>query len=87
MEENQRINETIQKKKMGVKLKHLLPIIMEGQQLNIFTNAIRPDELVHIIMESFRLLMFKWRISNFQFDLLKDGNTLIQSLLTLIKTK
>lgn len=86
MEESQRINETI-KKIMEVKIKHLTPIIMEGQQLNVFTNAIGPDELVHIIMGTFRLHMFKWRISNFQFDLLKDGNTMIQSVLTLIKTK
>lgn len=86
MEESQRINETISKI-MGVKMKHLIPIILEGQQKNVFTNAITSDELVHIVMGTFRLQMYKWRIANFQFDIIRNGENMIQSLLTLIKTK
>ena len=54
MEESQRINETILKI-MGVKMKHLMPIILEGQQKKVFTNSITSDELMHIIMGTFRL--------------------------------
>ena len=72
---------------MGVKMKHLMPIILEGQQMKVFTNSIKYDELMHIVMGTVRLQMFKWRIANFQFDISKVGNTLIQSILTLIKTK
>lgn len=86
MEESQRINETISKI-MAVKMKHLMPIMLEGQQKNIFTNAITSDELVHIVMGAFRLQMYKWRVANFQFDIMRNGNNLIQSLLTIIKTK
>lgn len=86
MEESQRINETISKI-MAVKMKHLMPIILEGQQKNIFTNAITSDELVHIVMGAFRLQMYKWRVANFQFDIMRNGNNLIQSLLTIIKSK
>lgn len=86
MEESQRINETISKI-MAVKMKHLVPIILEGQQKNIFTNAITSDELVHIVMGAFRLQMYKWRVANFQFDIISNGNSLIQSLLTIIKSK
>jgi len=86
MEESQRINETI-KKIMGVKMKYLMPIIREGQELNDFTNAISSEDLAHIIMGTFRLQMFKWRIANFQFDILKDGSTMLRSVLTLIKNK
>lgn len=86
MEESQRINETILKI-MSVKMKHLMPIILEGQQKKVFTKAIAADELLHIVMGTFRLLMFKWRVANFQFDLSKNGDHMIQAVLTLIKTE
>jgi len=85
LEESQRINETILKI-MGVKMKHLMPIILEGQQKKVFTNAIKPDELLHIVMGTFRLQMFKWRVTNFQFDISIEGDNMIQSVLTLIRT-
>ena len=85
LEESQRINETILKI-MGVKMKHLMPVILEGQQSKVFTNAIKPDELMHIVMGTFRLQMFKWRVTNFQFDISREGDNMIQSVLMLIKT-
>jgi len=84
MEESQLINETILKL-MNVKMKHLMPIMMEGQQKGIFTNAITSEELMHIIMGTFKLQMFKWRIANFEFDINRNGNNMVQSILTLIK--
>ena len=86
MEESERINETILKI-MQVKMKHLIPIIMEGQQKNIFTNSITSDELIHIVMGTFRLQMYKWRVANFQFDIIRNGDNMIQAVLTLIKSK
>jgi AcrR family transcriptional regulator len=84
MEESQVINEALLKL-MNVKIKHLMPIIMEGQQKGIFTNAITTDELMHIIMGTFKLQMFKWRIANFEFDIKRSGENMVQSILTLIK--
>lgn len=86
MEESQRINETILKI-MGIKIKHLMPIILEGQQKKVFTNSITSDELIQIVMGTFRLQMFKWRVANFKYDIGKKGDIMIQSVLTLIKTK
>ncbi len=86
MEESQRINETITKI-MSVKMKHLMPIILEGQQKNVFTNSITSDELIHIVMGTFRLQMYKWRVANFQFDIFRNGDNMIHSILTLIKTQ
>ena len=86
MEESKRINETIGKI-MAAKMKHLAPILREGQQKGIFTSAIPTDHLIHIVMGTFRLQMFKWRIDNFQSDITKTGENLIQSVLTLIKNK
>ncbi len=84
--ESQRINETFMKL-MNIKMKFLMPIIMEGQQRRIFTNAITTDELMHIIMGTFKLQMFKWRIANFEFDIKRSGENMVQSLLTLMKNK
>lgn len=86
LEESQRINETFMKL-MNIKMKFLMPIIMEGQQRRIFTNAITTDELMHIIMGTFKLQMFKWRIANFEFDIKRSGENMVQSLLTLMKNK
>ena len=86
MEESQRINETILEI-MGVKIKHLMPIIMEGQEKKTFTSEITTDELMHIVMGTFRLQMFKWRVANFQFDIKINGDKMIQSVLTLIRNK
>jgi AcrR family transcriptional regulator len=86
MEETQRINDAILNL-MNVKMKHLMPVIMEGQQKGVFTNALTTEELTHITMGAFKLQMFKWRIANFQFDVLRNGENMIQSILTLIKTK
>jgi TetR/AcrR family transcriptional regulator, fatty acid metabolism regulator protein len=86
MEQSQVINEALLKL-MNVKIKQLMPIIMEGQQKGIFTNAITTDELMHIIMGTFKLQMFKWRIANFEFDIKRSGDNMVHSLLTLIKNK
>ncbi len=84
LEQSQRINETLLKI-MAVKMKYVLPIIVEGQKNKIFINTIETDELLHIIMGALRLEMFKWRMDHFQFDIEKYGNEMIASLLTIIK--
>lgn len=86
MEESDRINQTILKI-MTVIMSHLMPVIMEGQQQKAFTTSITTEELMHIVLGTFRLQMFKWRIAGFQFDILRNGENMIHSLLTLIKTK
>jgi len=86
MEQTKRINEAVGKI-MAIKMKYLKPVIQQGQQKDIFTTAIGEDELVHIIMGTFRLQMFKWRISNFQSDIKRTGASMIHSILTLIQTK
>jgi AcrR family transcriptional regulator len=86
MKESQRINEMIYKI-MSVKIKHLKPLLIEGQHSGIFTTAISADDLTHIVMGTFRLQMYKWRMAEFQFDIEIEGNKMIQSILTLIHIK
>jgi AcrR family transcriptional regulator len=84
MEVSEQINLNILKI-MKMKMKHLKPILLEGQKTNVFTNAIPVEDLAHIVMGTMRLQMFKWRGANFQFDIQQKGDDIIQSLLTLIK--
>lgn len=85
LEESQLINQAILKI-MAVKIKHLRPIIEEGQKQNVFTNTISTNNIIHIVMGSIRLQMYKWRVSNFQSDIITNGDELIKSLLKLLKS-
>jgi AcrR family transcriptional regulator len=84
LEASEKINHAILQL-MQTKINYLMPVIMDGQQKGIFTQTITSEDLVHIIIGSFRLQMFKWKIANFQFDLRRNGQNIIESLLTIIK--
>ncbi len=86
MEESQSINEAILRI-MAIKTKHLKPIIVQGQLENVFRNDISTEDLIHIILGTMRLQMYKWQISKFQFDIVQNGNKIIHSLLTTIKSQ
>ena len=85
MEESKRINTAILQL-MAVMMKHLLPVIINGQKKNVFTSAIEYEDILHIVMGTFKLQMFKWRLFNFEFDLKVTGNKMIDSVLILIKS-
>lgn len=84
LEASQRINETILRV-MDVKMKHVKMIVVEGQKKKVFANEISADEIVSIVLGTFRLQMYRWRVANFKFDIKKNGDKMIQSVLVLIK--
>lgn len=84
LEESKKINAAILQL-MAIKRKHLLPIIKEGQQQGIIETSAPAEDILHILMGSFRLHMLQWRIADFSFDVKQKGNKLITSILTLIK--
>lgn len=86
LKESQGINEAIFRV-MSVKIKYLFSILLEGQQKGVFTNTISTEDLMYILMGTFRLLMFRWRLEDFQFDIKESGDKMVQSILTLIKNK
>jgi TetR/AcrR family fatty acid metabolism transcriptional regulator len=86
MEESEGINKAILKI-MDVKIKHLKPIVIEGQQNGTFIHSITSDEIIHVIMGAVRLHMFKWRLDNFKFELERKGENLIASVLKLIENR
>lgn len=86
IDESHKINETIFKV-MQTKIRHLMPVIEKGQQDGVFVDKVSSDQLIHITMGSFRLLMFKWRINKFQSNIIEEGGKMIVSLLLIIKNE
>ncbi|MBK8088501.1 MAG: TetR/AcrR family transcriptional regulator [Chitinophagaceae bacterium] len=84
LEESKKINVAIMEI-MATKRKHLLPIIKQGQLEGIIETSATAEDILHIIMGSFRLHMLQWRMTDFSFDVKKKGNKLMDSILTLIK--
>ncbi|MEI6311188.1 MAG: TetR/AcrR family transcriptional regulator [Bacteroidota bacterium] len=68
-------------------LKILSHEIERGKKEGLFIKEIQTTELVHIIIGSFRLCMFKWKLSDFKIDIEKEGDKIINSILLLLKNK
>lgn len=72
---------------MAITKNHLVQIIQEGQMQKQFIKSLPAEDLVHIIMGSFRLHMLQWRMCGYAFDLEQKGNKLMTNLFTLIGAK
>ena len=62
-------------------------ILHEGVSEKLIRGDIEIKELQHTIIGSFRLLLHKWRLSNFDFDLTIACKNMMQTLTTLLKTQ
>lgn len=60
-------------------------VMIEGQNSQLFNKEIDADSLVHFAMGTFRLQMLQWKLSNFSFDIEKQGIKTMTNLLTLLK--
>lgn len=69
---------------MNTAMRHLIPVVVLGQQQSVFTPSLPAESLCHIIMGSFRLLMLKWRVSGMEFDIRQKGNQQMMDLFKLI---
>lgn len=67
------------------KTEFLSKIIEQGKTTNELTSQITTIDLIHILLGSFRLMMFKWKLSKFQINLVKEGNNIIESNIKLMK--
>ena len=70
---------------MQNKMQLLAQILEQGKQTNEFTTKISTEDLLPIILGSFRFQMLKWKLSNFQYDITTEGNKTIDNLLALIQ--
>ena len=86
LEESEKINKCIHGI-MQVKSKHIIGIIKAGQDQKVITSKVATEELTHIIMGGFRLLMYKWRLAHFKFDITLKEEHYIKSILELIQIR
>lgn len=84
LEESEKINNIILKI-MSFKSKFMTNIVKEGQAKMVFNEKISSEKLVHIVMGSFRLFMFKWRLDSFKFNLQTEGRYMMDSVILLIR--
>jgi len=71
---------------MQESLKIVETIIAKGQKAGKFRQDISAEKLTLLIIGALRLIITKWRLSNFSFDLQKEGRELWKSI-DLIVTK
>lgn len=65
--------------------KIILQIITAGQKSKVIKHYVSADQLAFIIIGAIRLIVTKWRLSDYSFDLEKEGKSLWKSIETLIK--
>ena len=67
------------------KNKMVSEIIQSGQKEGSIRTDIAPEQLANMIMGSMRFVILKWRLSNFDFDLIQEGKSLWNTIELLIK--
>lgn len=72
---------------MQNKMQLISQILEHGKQKKEFTNEISTEDLLPIILGSFRFQMLKWKLSGFEYDIALEGNKTIDNLLILIQKK
>ncbi|MBP8724558.1 MAG: TetR/AcrR family transcriptional regulator [Saprospiraceae bacterium] len=86
MEASDRINQAIFRLIHRMRSR-LVPLVREGQHRGAVTSSVSAEDLVHIIMGTIRLQMFRWRSEKFDFDIIQSGDHRIDTLITLIVKK
>ena len=81
-DESEKINQSIMKI-IHYKMELITKIIEVGKENNEFTKSIETQEIVHIIMGSFRMMMLKWKFSKFEIDLINQGNKIMDTVIKL----
>lgn len=83
-DETEKIHSAVMKI-ISFKLQLLAGIIEQAKEENQITDEVPTLDLVHILIGSFRLMMLRWKLSQFQIDLNLEGNRIIQTNLKLFK--
>lgn len=70
---------------MKINQKALVWVLKNGQIKGQIRNDLPAEHFVFIIMGAFRLLVTRWRMSGFYFDLNEEGEKLSRSLVEIMK--
>lgn len=69
---------------MNQNLEVMINLIKNGQDTGQIRRDIPTEQLGNMVMGSIRLLVTRWRLSGYAFDLKKEGNVMISSLRTIL---
>jgi len=72
---------------MAIMRSTVLSIIQDGQKAEVFVDHIPAEELTHILMGSFRLLMLQRRMEDFTLNVKIVENQHVENLISLISKK
>lgn len=70
---------------MNTLTRHVQSLIEEGQRMQLITDSLTSGQIAQIIIPSFRHQMFKWKITYFESDIEQNVESLLSSLLELLK--
>jgi AcrR family transcriptional regulator len=68
------------------RLNKMARLIEKGQVNGEFNNWISAEHMAHMLLGSMRLLITRWRLANFSFDIRESGEKLISDILSLFKS-
>ena len=69
---------------MKLHKKEIFEIIKKGQKNGEIRNDIPSEQLSFIILGTLRLTVTRWRLSNFSFDIKKEGRKMWNAIMTII---
>lgn len=84
LDETEAIKSAVQRI-ITIKSQLLQTVVEYGKEQKELKSTYSTEELVHILMGSFRLLMLKWKFSNFTTDILSQGNAQMRSTIQLLQ--
>jgi TetR/AcrR family fatty acid metabolism transcriptional regulator len=82
-DESEKINQAIMKI-INYKTQIITSIIEQGKQNREITAEIETQEIVHIIIGTFRMMILKWKFSKFKIDLIIEGNKILNTNIKLM---
>ena len=72
------------RKSLDKRVENLTTLIDKGQQNGEINNAISAENLALVLLGTMRLLITRWRLSGFTFDVEEKGKTIVADVLTLL---
>lgn len=70
---------------LNKRLDHVTKFILEGQNNGEIKKEFDTANLAHILLASLRLMVTRWRLSDFSFDIVEKGTGIVEDFITLIK--
>lgn len=69
---------------MSYKLNLIRSLLLEAMLAGDIKTPVSADTLLHFLMGGFRMLTLKWKLSDFQFNIITEGDTLLQDFFIMI---